>query len=117
MKRLVLVLLLFANSGLMAQDPPVGILAQIGVDQKLNAPIPMDLPFKDESGMSVQLRDFFHGKPVILSLVYYECPMLCSMTLNGLVRSMRPLAFDIGDEFDVVTVSFDSNEQPALAAA
>ena len=117
MKKLALALLLFANSGLMAQDPPAGVLAQIGIDQKLNAQIPLDLPFKDESGTSVQLRDFFHGKPVILSLVYYECPMLCSMTLNGLVRSMRPLAFNIGEEFEVVTVSFDSNEPPALAAA
>jgi protein SCO1 len=117
MKKWALALLLFANRGLMAQDPPAGVLAEIGIEQKLNAAIPLDLPFKDESGMTVQLRDFFHGKPVILSLVYYECPMLCSMTLNGLVHSMRPLAFDVGEEFEVVTVSFDSNEQPALAAA
>src|SRR5262245_17600834 len=117
MKRLALTVWLFATPVLMAQDPLHGILSEIGIDQKLDAAIPTNLPFKDESGMPVQLRDYFHGKPVILSLVYYECPMLCSMTLNGLVRSMRPLAFDIGNEFEVVTVSFDSNEQPELAAA
>jgi protein SCO1 len=65
----------------------------------------------------VLLRDFFHGRPVILSLVYYECPMLCSMTLNGLVKAMRPIAFSVGHDYDVVTVSFDPNEKPHLAAA
>jgi protein SCO1/2 len=117
MKRLTFILLLFAAPVAMAQDPPAGILAEIGIDQKLNAAVPLDLPFKDESRRDVHLRDFFHGKPVVLSLVYYECPMLCSLTLNGLVKSMRPLAFNIGDEFEVVTVSFDPNEKPELAAA
>jgi protein SCO1 len=77
----------------------------------------MDLVFHDESGKAVRLGDLFRDKPVVLSLVYYECPMLCSMTLNGLVKSMRPLAFNVGDEFDVITISFDPNETPALAAA
>src|SRR5205823_5568409 len=102
----ILLLLLLGGTAL-AQDPPAGVLGEIGVDQKLNAPIPKDLLFKDESGRDVRIGDFFHGKPVILTLVYYECPMLCSMTLNGLVKSLRPLAFTIGDEFEVVTVSFD----------
>ena len=114
--RLLLSLLLLGGTAL-AQDPPAGVLGEIGVDQKLNAPIPKDLLFKDESGRDVRIGDFFHGKPVILSLVYYECPMLCSMTLNGLVKSLRPLAFTIGNEFEVVTVSFDPNEKPELAAA
>ena len=107
----------FRTLTVMAQDPPAGILTEIGVDQKLNAPVPMDVHFKDEAGKDVRLGDLFHGKPVVLSLVYYECPMLCSMTLNGLVKSMRPLAFNLGDEFDVLTISFDPHEQPELAAA
>src|SRR5947209_11792 len=114
MKTPALIVLLFAASAAMAQEPPAGILNEIGVDQKLNASVPLDLSFKDESGMDVQLREFFHGKPVILSLVYYECPMLCSMTLNGLVKGLRPLAFDAGREFEIVTISFDPNEKPSL---
>ena len=116
MKKLAFIFFVYGSVAL-AQDPPAGVLTQIGVDQKLNAAVPQDLRFKDELGWDVQLRDLFKGKPVILSLVYYECPMLCSMTLNGLVRSMRPLAFDIGDEFEVITISFDPNETPGLAAA
>ena len=116
MKKLAFIFFVYGSVAL-AQDPPAGVLTQIGVDQKLNAAVPQDLRFKDELGRDVQLRHFFKGKPVILSLVYYECPMLCSMTLNGLVRSMRPLAFDIGDEFEVITISFDPNETPGLAAA
>jgi len=110
-------ILIFSTAPAFAQDPPAGVLAQIGIDQKLNAPIPMNLSFRDESGTDVRIGEFFHGKPVILSLVYYECPMLCSMTLNGLVKSLRPLTFTIGNEFEVVTLSFDPNEKPALAAA
>jgi len=116
MKRAFFVVLLLAGPHVMAQDPPAGVLGEIGVDQKLDAQLPLDLPFRDESGREVRLGDFFGGKPVVLSLVYYQCPMLCSMTLNGLVKSMRPLAFDIGREFDVVTISFDPNETPELAA-
>jgi protein SCO1/2 len=108
---------LLAASEALAQDPATGILQEIGVDQKLNAPVPLDLGFKDESGRDVQLRDYFHGKPVVLSLVYFECPMLCSMTLNGLVKSMRPMTFKIGDDFDVLTISFDPKEKPDLASA
>lgn len=116
MKKL-LFLLLFATSAASAQDPPAGVLAHVGIDQKLNSAIPLDLPFKDETGKDVRLKDLFRGKPVVLSLVYYECPMLCSMTLNGLVKTMRPLSFNVGDEYDVITVSFDPRETPALAAA
>ena len=111
-----LILFLF-NATLMAQDPPAGILTAIGVDQKLNAPVPLDLHFKNEEGKDVRLGDLFRGKPIVLSLVYYECPMLCSMTLNGLVKSTKPLAFKIGNEFDIVTISIDPRETPELAAA
>jgi protein SCO1/2 len=117
MRTLGLGLLLLVATPLFAQDPPSRVLAAIGVDQKLNAAVPLDVTFHDESGRTVALSQFFHGKPVVLSLVYYECPMLCSMTLNGLVKSMRPLPLHIGDEFEVLTISFDPREKPDLAAA
>lgn len=95
--------------------PP--ILRNVGIDQKLNQQVPLDIPFRDESGDVVKLGDYFGSKPVILSLVYYECPMLCTTALNGLEQSLRELKFDVGDQFNVVTVSFDPSEKPALAAA
>jgi protein SCO1/2 len=95
--------------------PP--ILRNVGIDQKLNQQIPLDLPFRDENGDVVKLGDYFGQKPVILSLVYYECPMLCTTSLNGLEQSLRELKFDVGDQFNVLTVSFDPTEKPPLAAA
>jgi protein SCO1/2 len=117
MKRLFVALSIFICANAAAQDPPAGILAEIGVDQKLNSSIPMDLVFRDEAGEAVRLGSFFHEKPVVLTLVYYECPMLCSLTLNGLVKAMKPLTFDVGNEFEVVTISFDPKETPELAVA
>src|SRR6185436_5941405 len=74
--------------------------------------------FRDETGREVKLAEYFNdGKPVVLSLVYYRCPMLCTMTLNGMVKSFRPLKLDVGKDFDVLTISFDPNETPDLAAA
>jgi protein SCO1 len=100
-----------------SQGAPDSILTQIGVDQRLNAQLPLDLVFHDESGKDVRLGDYFHSKPVILSLVYYECSMLCSMTLNGLTEAMRALSFDAGEEFDVLTISFEPKDSPAIASA
>ena len=117
MKSLGLVCLLFIARLAQAQDPSTRVLTAIGIDQKLNTALPLELRFVDESGTDVTLKELFRGKPLILSLVYFECPMLCSMTLNGLVRSMRPLSMTIGDEFDVVTISFDPAEKPPLAEA
>jgi hypothetical protein len=94
MKIFMFISLLLIALAAAAQDPPAGILNEIGVDQKLDATVPLNLRFRDESGAEVELGSLFRGKPVILSLVYYECPMLCSMTLNGLVKSMRPLTFE-----------------------
>jgi protein SCO1 len=114
---IVTLLLLFAfTPALLSQDPPAGILTEIGVDQKLDAQLPMDAVLRDEEGRAVVLRDFFNGKPVILSFVYFECPMLCTMTLNGLVHSLKPLSFQIGKEFEVVSISIDPSESPALAS-
>lgn len=93
------------------------ILDQIGVEQRLDESIPLELTFRDERGETVQLQNYFGEKPVVLTLVYYECPMLCSMILNGLLKSINVLSFDVGKEFDILTVSFDPAETPALAAA
>ncbi|PYS67559.1 MAG: SCO family protein, partial [Acidobacteria bacterium] len=73
--------------------------------------------FKDEQGRDVRLGQFFNGKPVVLSLVYYQCPMLCNQVMNGMLGSFRQISFNVGEQFEVVTVSFDSHETPALAAA
>src|SRR4030095_1910479 len=115
-KAVCLGLLLQLAGEASAQDPPVGILGDIGIDQKINASIPLDLSFRDETGQLVHLRDYFGEKPVILSLNYFKCPMLCTLVLNGLVRSLRATSFDAGREFNVITVSFDPRETPALAA-
>jgi protein SCO1/2 len=94
-----------------------GLLGKIGLDQKIGEPIPLDLPFTDDAGQAVTLRKYFGGKrPVILALVYYECPMLCTQVLNGLVTSVGVLNFQVGREFDVVAVSFNPKEGPGLAA-
>ena len=87
----------------------------MGIDQKLDDSDPSDLTFRDEQGQTVTLRQFFGQKPVILTLVYYQCPMLCTQVLNGLVRSLKELPMDIGKEFNVVTVSIDPTEPPVLA--
>ncbi len=91
--------------------------ADIGIDQKLNQQVPLDLSFRDEVGKTVRLADYFGQKPVILSLVYYDCPMLCTLSLNGLLHSLQHLTFSAGQDFNVVTVSFDPREKPELAAA
>jgi|GEM_PF-6389175 len=92
------------------------LLTEIGLDQKLDTQLPLDLGFKDETGRDVRLGDFFGKRPVILTLVYYECPMLCTQVLNGLTSALGVLKFSVGEEFDIVTVSFDPKETPELAA-
>jgi protein SCO1/2 len=92
-------------------------LKDIGIDQKLNAQLPLDLVFRNETGEQVKLGDYFGKKPVVIALVYYECPMLCNQVLNGMISSFKVMAFAPGQEFDVVTVSFDNRETPAQAAA
>lgn len=91
-------------------------LNRVAFEQRLNAQLPLDLPFKDEDGNAVKLGDYFGRKPVVLTFVYYECPMLCTQVLNGLESALRVLNESVGDEFDVVTVSFDPRETPALAS-
>lgn len=102
------------------QPAPSGLppaLSGVGIDQKLNGQLPLNLGLRNEQGELVKLGDYFGKKPVVLSLVYYECPMLCTQVLNGMVSAFKVLPFKAGKEFDVVTVSFDPREKPRLAAA
>jgi protein SCO1 len=100
-----------------ANQQPV-IFEQVGIDPKLNNNVPLDLKFKDEGGRDVTLGDYFApGRPVVLALVYYDCPMLCNQVLNGMTSALNVLKFSAGKEFDVLAVSFDSRETPELAAA
>ena len=94
--------------------PPV--LKDVGIDQILNTQVPLDLEFKDETGRAVRLSEYFKGKPVILSLVYYDCPQLCSLTLNGLMNVLKTLPMQPGKDFTALTISFDPKEKPELAA-
>jgi protein SCO1/2 len=116
MLAVTLLITIVASTAFADQDRPAA-LQDVGIDQRLNEQAPLDLVFRDETGRSVKLGDYFGDKPVILSLVYYECPMLCTLTLNGLVRSMRVLPFNVGERYTVVTVSFNPHETSSLAAA
>jgi protein SCO1 len=91
--------------------------SDIGFDQRLDEQVPLDLSFRDESGKTVRLGDYFNRKPVILALVYYQCPMLCGQELNGLAGGLKALSFVAGKEFEVVVVSFNPRETWELAAA
>ena len=102
-------------------SPPANMrppgLKNVGIEQHLNEHIPPDLTFRDETGKEVRLGGYFGKKPMILNLVYYQCPMLCGEVLSGLESALRVLKFNVGDEFDVLTVSFNPQETPAMAAA
>ena len=99
-----------------ADDSRPAALRDVGIDQQLDRPLPLDLWFRDEAGKVVRLGDFFGAKPVVLTLAYYHCPMLCPLALEGLVRSLRPLSISAGAEFEMVTVSIDARETSAQAA-
>ena len=92
------------------------ILQHVGIDQHLNQQLPLDLPFRDEAGREVRLGNYFDKRPVILALVYYRCPMLCGEVLNGLTSAISVVNFDLGRDYDVVTVSIDPRETPEVAA-
>ncbi|HXE75977.1 MAG TPA: SCO family protein [Candidatus Xenobia bacterium] len=103
--------------------PPVAaqsaaeVIQQVKFEQRINQPLPLELEFRDDAGQRVALRDYFGQRPVVLALVYYECPMLCTYVLDGLVKSLKPISFNPGQDFEVVVVSFNPNETPQLAAA
>jgi len=104
------------QGGVSSNDVPFA-LKDIGIEQRLNEQVPLDLNFRDEAGQTVRLGDYFGKRPVIISLVYYNCPKLCNLVLNGLVGGVKTLPFTVGKEFDVVTVSFDPRESAADAVA
>lgn len=89
----------------------------VGIDPPFGEPVPLDLEFRNEVGQTVQLADLFDGKPVLAAPVYYQCPMLCNLTMDGLVRGLRGLSPSVGEDFTVITVSFEPTEKPPLAAA
>ncbi len=106
--------------GMMTQGGrPAGItpneLKKVEFTQRLDVQVPLDLPFVDEAGRPVQLSQYFDGRPVVLALVYYECPMLCVQALNGLVQSLKTLSLEPGRDYRVVTVSFNPRETPGQA--
>ncbi|MGA8762912.1 MAG: SCO family protein [Candidatus Sulfotelmatobacter sp.] len=107
------------NNGIMS--PPANTrppkLENVGIEQHLDTQVPPDLTFRDEAGNTVKLGDYFGRKPLILNLVYFNCPMLCGEALAGLASAMRLIKFDVGNQFDVITVSFDPRETSAMAAA
>jgi protein SCO1/2 len=93
------------------------ILKGVTIEQRLNSQIPLDATFRDENGQTVQLAKYFGKRPVVLALVYYECPMLCTQILNGVVRTAKSMTLVPGKDYDVVVISFDPKETPAMATA
>jgi protein SCO1/2 len=98
-----------------ADGPPAG-LEHVGIEQRLNQPLPLDLAFQDETGRSVRLGDYFGSLPVVVTLNYFDCPMLCPLELNDLLRAMRALSSNAGTQFLVLTVSIDAHDTPSQAA-
>ncbi len=98
-------------------DQPPAILEEVGVDERLGNQVPLDLVFTDGNGRPFRLGDAFKGhRPVVLTLVYYDCPMLCGLILSGMAKTMRENGLVLGKDYDAVTVSFDPREKPAQAA-
>jgi protein SCO1 len=104
-----------ARTGPAASAMPA-VLQNVGFEPPLDGQMPLDLPFRDETGRNVQLRDYFGQKPVVLAFVYYGCPMLCDQVEQGVVGVLRMLSFNPGRDYEVVFVSFDARETPEMAA-
>ena len=93
-------------------------LGNVSIEQRLNQQVPLNLTFRDEYGKTVRLSQYFHpNKPVVLSLVYFNCPMLCSEVLDSMAHALRQVNFEAGRQFEIVTVSFDSRDTPQSASA
>ena len=112
------VLLILAVASCQAQQPasaPPPQTKGVGIAQNMGQQVPLDLAFRDETGKQVHLGDFFGKKPVVLSLVYFTCPFMCTEVLNGEVRSLQNISLELGKDFEAVTVSFDPKDGPAEA--
>ena len=106
-------LLLVATTSLTPPQLP----GKVAIAQKLGSPLPLDVMMRDETGTPVRLRDYFnHGRPVLLHFVYYKCPMLCPLVLEGLTSALTELKFNVGEQFDVITISIDPRDKPSQAA-
>ena len=118
-----------AGAGLAAQSRPLSVpppgkaaaeqipmLKEVGIEQKPGSQLPLDAEFSDATGQPVSLRRYFGARPVVLALVYYECPMLCTQVLGGLAGSLQGMSLSVGQDYDVLVVSFDPGETPAMAA-
>lgn len=116
----VLLLMALPAAGQMAPAPAppasVNPLTDVGYDQRLGERLPLELRLRDESGKTVRLRDLLAGRPALLVFAYYRCPMLCTLVLEGLASSLKPLALVPGRDFEVVVVSIDPRETPVQAA-
>lgn len=98
-------------------DVPPPVLQDVRIDERLGNKVPLDLPFVDWNGAPFAFRSVFDGKkPVVLALVYYDCPMLCGLILSGMAKSLRESGLVLGKDFEAVTVSFDPDEKPAQGA-
>ena len=109
-------MVLMAGAVMQAQYARPAITRGVKIEQKLNAPVPLELVFHDEAGQPVPLRTYFGDKPVLLSLVYFTCSSLCPMSLHETVTSLRRVSLEPGRDYNVVVVSFDPKDTPALAA-
>ena len=114
---LLLLAVLLAAPRVWAHETRPAPLSQVHFEQRLHAQLPLDLVLHDATGKSIRLGTYFGTKPVILVLSYYRCARLCPLVLDGLVQSLQALAFTVGKEFDVVTVSIDPRDTPATAVA
>ena len=92
------------------------VLEKVGIDQKIGQQLPLDLTFTNEAGRDVRLGELFGGRPVVLALAYYDCPMLCTQVLNGMTGALKTLSFDAGTDFEVVVVSIDPKDNFQVAA-
>ena len=114
-------LLAFAGIGAASasaqQSTTPAILKKVGIQQNLNGQIPPDLEFRDESGKTVRIGDYFGQKPIVLSLVYFDCPALCTEVLNGELRTLNAISLNLGKDFEAITVSFEPKDTPTLAKA
>ena len=109
--------LALAAALLLAQQSPSSVLREVRFDQKPGAVLPKETPLIDERGRTVAFGELLRGRPVVLALVYYRCPMLCSQVTSGLLRVARAVALEVGRDYDVVALSIDPDERPELAAA
>ena len=109
-------MLAIATAPASAESPVTVMADQVGIVQKLEDQLPLDLTFHDESGRTVRLGEYFKDKPVILTLAYFRCPMLCTQVLNGLLKSSQAMKLQMGHDYEVITVSFDPSDTPRMAA-